>query len=302
MSGICIICETDTHVRPLYKKNYREEDINEQIFSARRLPDRIHANVVRCEKCGLVFASPLVDPSLLSGLYEKSVYTYGNEETYIAKTYARYLKKLAQRMDTHTKPWSYLDIGCGNGFMLTAAKEAGFEHVYGCEPSHHAIEQADPSIRHFIKQGMFSAELFQNQRFDAVSCFQTLDHIPDPRAFVRECLKVLKPGGYVLFINHNIASLAARILGERCPMIDIEHTYLHTPETMRTLFSKEGFTEIDVFSVRNDYPLHYWAHLVPGPKKMKQKTLAFLKNSPIGQMIIPLYPGNIGFIGRKPLA
>ena len=105
----------------------------------------------------------------------------------------------------------------------------------------------------------------------------------------------------MLFINHNIASFTARILKERCPMIDIEHTFLHTPSTMRALFDEKGFIDISVFGVRNDYPLHYWAHLLPGPQTLKMPIVRFLKHSPLERIVIPLYAGNLGLIARKSL-
>ncbi len=195
---------------------------------------------------------------------------------------------------------SYLDIGCGNGFMLGAARELGFDDPWGVEPSTHAIDHVQPDMRGRILHSMFSLSLLQEKRFDAISCFQVLDHIPDPSAFVREILRALKPGGAVLSINHNIDSLTARILKERCPMIDIEHTFLHTPSTMRALFERAGFTNISVYAVRNDYPLHYWAHLLPMPHTLKTPLVRFLRRSPIGRAVIPLYAGNLGLIGRKP--
>lgn len=264
------------------------------------MPDRLHGNVVQCETCGLVFASPLVDPAKLSHLYLVSKYTYQEEESFIQKTYARYIEKAAAQLDPKTKPWSFLDIGCGNGFMLLSAKKIGFENVYGVEPSSDAIAQADPSIKAGIIQGMFSKELVGENKYDLITCFQTLDHITEPDKFVRECLSALKPGGKVLFINHNIASLPAKILGERCPMIDIEHTYLHTKKTMHMLFTKEGYTNVQVFGVRNDYPLHYWTYMVPMPKGLKKGLVSLLNFKPLNKMLIPLYAGNLGLIAEKP--
>lgn len=296
---VCILCGNNNAATQLYASTVSSDHMNAAVFSARRLPDRIHETILRCKKCGLVYPTKLIDPSTLSHLYEKSVYTYGDEESFIRRTYQRYLKRVLTILSHQTRPLSYLDIGCGNGFMLGAAKEIGFDDVWGVEPSLHAIEKADDAYRRQIVQGMFSADLFPDKRFDAISCFQTLDHIPDPVGFVRSCLALLKPGGCVLFINHNIASLTARILGERCPMIDIEHTYLHTPATMRQLFGNEGYGDIEVFSVRNDYPVHYWFHLVPGPRKIKEPILAWLKKSKLGSIVLRLYPGNLGLIARK---
>lgn len=297
----CIICGQASKKRLLYPSNYREEDLNVDVFSARRMPDRLHGNVVRCETCGLIFADPLVDPARLAHLYLVSKYTYSEEESFIQKTYERYVAKAAAQLNPATKSWSFLDIGCGNGFMLQSAKKLGFESVHGVEPSSHAIEQADPSIRAGIIQGMFSGELVGENMYDLITCFQTLDHITEPDAFVRECLKALKPGGKVLFINHNIGSIPARLLGERCPMIDIEHTYLHTKKTMQMLFEKEGYTNIQVFGVRNDYPLHYWTYMLPLPKGLKKRAISILNRKPLNTILIPLYAGNLGLIATKPL-
>lgn len=296
----CIICGPTTKKRLLYPSNYREEDLNVDVFSARRLPDRLHGNVVQCENCGLVYANPLVDPAKLSHLYLASKYNYSEEEAFIQKTYERYVAKAAAQLNSSTKPWTFLDIGCGNGFMLASAKRQGFENVYGVEPSTHAIEHADPSIKAGIFQGMFSIDLVGENTYDLITCFQTLDHITEPDKFIRECLKALKPGGKVLFINHNIGSIPARILGERCPMIDIEHTYLHTKKTMNLLFTKEGYTNIQVFGVRNDYPIHYWCYMLPIPKSIKKSVVKLLNWKPLNKILIPLYAGNLGLIAEKP--
>ena len=296
----CILCRTTEFEQELYPSNVTEADLNTAVFSARRLPDKLHGRVVRCQKCGLVYTNPQVDTEYLSKLYERSTYTYEGEEYYIRRTYKRELGRLLPMLRDRSTPLSYLDIGCGNGFMLQAAKELGFADPWGVEPSTHAIERAHPSVQGLILQGMFSLSLLGEKRFDAISCFQALDHIPDPASFVEEVFRALKPGGAVLFVNHNIASLTARILKERCPMIDIEHTFLHTPSTMRSLFEREGFVDIRIHSVRNDYPLHYWAHLLPAPAWLKKPVMRVLRRSFLGRIVLPLYAGNLGLIARKP--
>lgn len=299
----CIICDTTAFEEELYPSNVVEDDLNTAVFSARRMPDRLHGRVVRCRRCSLVYTNPQVDTARLSKLYERSTYTYEGEERYIRCTYKRELSRvlpLLQRSGTAPPRISYLDIGCGNGFMLGAATELGFDDPWGVEPSAHAIRHLHQTMKGRIIQGMFSLALLGEKRFDVISCFQTLDHIPEPGTFVREVFHALRPGGAVLFINHNIASLTARILKERCPMIDIEHTFLHTPSTMRALFEKNGFMDIRVHAVRNDYPIHYWVHLLPSPRNIKRPIVDFLKHSAIGRAVIPLYAGNLGLIARKP--
>ena len=69
-----------------------------------------------------------------------------------------------------------------------------------------------------------------------VCLFQVFDHIPDPNLLLRECRRILRPGGLVLALNHNVDALPNRILGARSPIIDVEHTYLYSPATMNAIF------------------------------------------------------------------
>lgn len=295
----CILCGTNDHATELYPRTYTSDDMNPHVFSARRQPDSVHDTILRCATCGLVYAKTLVEPEVLASLYHASRYTYDDTEQYIRRTYGRYLRKLLRGENRDPALLSYVDIGCGNGFMLAEAMTLGMTDVAGVEPSADAAAQASPSIRPRITQGMFTARLL-GRTFDILTCFQALDHIQDPVSFLSECFAALRPGGSVLFINHNIASWTARVLGERCPMIDIEHTYLHTPHTMRLLFSRAGFEDISVFSVRNDYPLSYWLHLAPLPRACKLCLGRLLLILRMNDVVLPLRAGNLGLIARKP--
>ena len=296
---VCILCGTNDFARELYPRNFAPEDLNPEVFSARRSPDRLHESMLRCGRCGLVYPKTLVDPLRLAALYAASRYTYAEQEGAIRRTYRRYLQQALRRLHGQPTSWSYLDIGCGNGFMLLEARSLGCSPVQGVEPSLHAVESAPASVRPGIRHGLFATSLFSRERFDVITCFQTIDHLQDPVQCVRDCFALLRPGGVALFINHNIASWTARLLGERCPMIDIEHTYLHTQGTMRALFRRAGFNDIDVFGVRNDYPIEYWLHLCPLPRRCKAYIGGFLRLLRGEQWILPFRAGNIGLIASK---
>ena len=51
--------------------------------------------------------------------------------------------------------------------------------------------------------------------FDAVTCLEMLEHVPDPAAIVAACAKAVRPGGTALFstINRNLKSFALAIVG-----------------------------------------------------------------------------------------
>ena len=289
----CPICHTHDNARELYPAKLTDAAFNPETFSARRLPDRVHYRVVRCNSCGLVRSDPVADPAIQAELYRKSTFDYGDQVENLRITYGRYLAKLP-------KPGALLEIGCGNGFMLLEAVEQGYTSVTGVEPSADAVARADPSIRGKIVCDIMRPGLFAPNSFDAIAMFQTFDHIPDPNALLDECISVLKPGGVLLCVHHNVEAASAKLLGERSPIIDVEHPFLYSPPTMTRIASDHGFRVVEVGRATNHVTARYLAWLAPFPMGLKESLLQRLKSAPVGRMSFSLPLGNLYFIAKKP--
>jgi SAM-dependent methyltransferase len=292
----CPICETDSLDDEVYPMSFALEDIDAKVFSARRLPDRLHYRMVRCRGCGLLRSNPVLPTEVLDALYRASAFTYAEEARFAAATYARYLDRALDRVRDRG---ALLEIGCGNGLFLDAALRRGFRSVQGVDPSRDAVDAAPPTVRSSIRVGLYGTETFGTDLFDVVCAFQVLDHVPDPREVVRACWRNLKVGGIALFINHDAGAWSARLLGEKSPIVDVEHTALYDKKTMRLLFERSGFTVHDVFSVTNTYPAGYWAKMLPLPARWKQPLLKALERVPIGAVPLRVRAGNLGMIAEK---
>lgn len=293
----CAICNTDDNATEVYPANFDIAAFNPTVFSARRLPDRIHYRMVRCDTCGLVRSDPRADHLVLARLYAQSTFDYSDEVANLKTTYGRYLAKLDE---FGVRKGSLLEIGCGNGFFLQEALAQGYLDVRGVEPSESAIAQADERVRLGIVCDMMRPGLFSPDEFDVLCVFQTFDHVSDPGSFLNECLRVLKPGGLMLCLNHNVEAISARLLRERSPIIDIEHTYLYSPTTMRRIFVEHCFRVRHVGAVFNNYTLYYLARLVPMPAALKRVLLARLERAKIGRLRLSVPLGNLYLIAQKP--
>ena len=293
---LCPICATDRFDREVYRMNFRHGSLDDRVFSARRLPDRLHYRMVRCRRCGLLRSNPILPIEELSRLYEGSHYTYAREADYTRRTYATYLRKA---MPFVRERGRLLEIGCGSGFFLVEALRQGFQEAEGIEPSREAVESAPARVRAGIKLGLYRRDSFSRGRFDAVCAFQVFDHVPDQKAMLQACFEHLRPGGMALFINHDRGGLLSRILGERSPIVDVEHTALFDKSTMRRIFTECGFRVRRVFDVRNTYPLSYWAHLAPLPGSLKAAALSFLSGSTLGKLPVTLQAGNLGLVATR---
>jgi len=165
----CAICRTEGNAGELYPANFDFSDFNPEIFSARRLPDRIHYRVVKCNACGLVRSDPVADDAALSELYQQSTFDYGTEVNNLRRTYGRYL----DRLNAHgAHKGSLLEIGCGNGFFLEESQARGYSDVRGVEPGSHAVARAAPGIRERIVCDMMRPGLFAAASFDVVCLFR----------------------------------------------------------------------------------------------------------------------------------
>jgi SAM-dependent methyltransferase len=293
----CAICDRQGGAAERWPATFDPEAFSARVFSARRLPDRVHYRMVTCDTCGLVRSDPVASEELLASLYASSSFDYGQEVASIQATYGRALGWLEARSPRRE---ALLEIGCGNGFFLQQARRQSWKEVRGVEPSADAVAKAPPELDGAIVQDVMHSGLFTRDSFDAVCLFQVLDHISSPIQLLEECLAVLRPGGHVLALNHNVSAWSARILGERSPIVDIEHTYLYSPTTMRAIFAKAGFVDPHVRSVRNTYSLAYLAQLVPLPNAIKARLLRSLRAGQAGHIRVTVPLGNLCLIARKP--
>ena len=113
-----------------------------------------------------------------------------------------------------------LDVGCGAGLLSEALAKAGAQVT--------AIDLAPDLIKvaklHRLESGvevdyrLQSAEALADEMpgaFDAVTCMEMLEHVPDPAAILSACATLLKPGGrlFVSTLNRTPAAFALAIVG-----------------------------------------------------------------------------------------
>jgi SAM-dependent methyltransferase len=298
MKTPCAICGTLDNATEVYPAVLTGELLDEKAFSARRFyHEKIHFRMVRCKSCGLLRSDPIVDVSVYEDLYKKSTLNYDEHIDNLNRTYGYYLRKYAREKG------SLLEIGCGNGFFLEEALRQGWKEVAGVEPGEASIAKAKPEIRPHIRQGMFTKEMFAGKAFDVVCIFQTLDHLLEPNKVLADIHAILKPGGICIAINHNEKALSARIFGEKSPIIDIEHTYLYNPKTIRLLFEKNGYAVDYIFFPKSRHYAGYLFSLLPlKPLWLKKALHTLLDFTHISRIPLFIPIGNLGIVARKPYA
>ena len=254
--------------------------------------------LVRCRQCATVFAAEAPAPETLAAAYQAASYDSGVEATMAAATYAAALSARLRPVDRAGRA---LEIGTGTGIFLGRLREMGFKDVIGVEPSAAAIEAATPEDRPSIREGIFREEDFESGSFSLICCFQTLEHVPDPRALVRSAMNLLVPGGMIALVTHDYRAPISRLLGRRSPIIDIEHMQIFCRESLDHLLAQAGYESIQIETIRNTYPLRYWARLAPLPGRLKPHVVKLLSSAPIDKLQFSVNVGNLLSVGRKPV-
>jgi 2-polyprenyl-3-methyl-5-hydroxy-6-metoxy-1,4-benzoquinol methylase len=91
-----------------------------------------------------------------------------------------------------------LDVGCGEGAFLNKAKQLGAT-VTGIELNKSAAAVARKKGIE-VKEEMLDAHASMHaEHYDVVTSFQVLEHIAEPQPFIADCLRVLKPGGRLIY-------------------------------------------------------------------------------------------------------
>lgn len=299
VSTRCAICKGREEATELYPANFSALAFNPDVFSARRLPDRLHYRMVRCNGCGLVRSDPVADAEALARLYAQSRFDYSAEVENLRQTYGRYLARLRR---WGAGKGALLEVGCGNGFFLEEAVAQGYAPVEGIEPSRAAVAQAHPKVAPGIVCDILRPGVGPAASLDVICLFQVLDHVPDPNELLTECFRLLRPQGLILCLNHNVAAASARFLRGRSPIVDIEHTYLYDRRTMHALFAANGFRTLDAGSVWNTYSLAYLLQLLPVPRGLKQTVLRWLRGARVARARVSLPLGNLYLVGQRPPA
>jgi SAM-dependent methyltransferase len=293
----CPLCGSSDQSCVIADSNIDLEKLDSFAFASRKDPEYMHPRLIECPDCLLLYGSPVLAPGTLAEAYGAADFDSGREARYASETYAAEISKIIPRLpDVH----SALDIGTGDGVFLERLLELGFHDVAGVEPSVAPYEAAKEEIKHRIRLGCFDPTDFEPGKLSVATCFQTMEHVPEPVAIASGVRPLLKPGGAFVIVVHNRQALSAKILGFKSPIFDVEHLQLFSPKSARTLLERAGYRDVEVAPLYNRYPLQYWMKLLPFPGGLKGKLLQAVNGSSLGGMLISLPAGNLVCVGYAP--
>ncbi|WP_370327190.1 methyltransferase domain-containing protein [Euzebya sp.] len=103
---------------------------------------------------------------------------------------------------------SFLSSGCGMGGSLLAYHDAGASRVTGVEVDAATVEMARLRVAEIPSAEVHRVEPdpplpFDDGAFDVIESMDVIEHVPDPRSYLADLVRVLAPGGLILVVTPN---------------------------------------------------------------------------------------------------
>ena len=235
--------------------------------------------VVRCGECGLVRLHPAPPPEELHLYYPENYWFLPDasaagrmEERYRRLVLRDHVQFVSTALRASRAHGPILDAGCGGGLFLGMLRERGFR-VLGLDNSDNAAriawrQQGAPSVC-----AALDAAPFAPHTVACVTMFHVLEHLYDPRVYLRAAHELLVPDGRLIVQVPNLASWQFRIFGRAWNGVDVpRHLFDFRSRDLERLLESCGFTIVrrKFFSLR-DNPAGLASSLAPSLDPMARR-------------------------------
>jgi 2-polyprenyl-3-methyl-5-hydroxy-6-metoxy-1,4-benzoquinol methylase len=201
----------------------------------------------RCGVCSLVYAPEYGDPeAIYVDGYMKGNGTFGLDIT--NPVFQEYLRSVGMRRvdmieKVSGKPGTLLDVGCGSGELLEAARDRGWD-VVGVEVVEESVEAAR-SRGLEIRHGLLQESGLPERHYDVVSAFHVLEHMSEGTEFLKLIARWVRPGGHLCIEVPNWRSFARRNSGDQwIHLRPLEHLGHYEPKTLAATLERAGLEPV----------------------------------------------------------
>jgi 2-polyprenyl-3-methyl-5-hydroxy-6-metoxy-1,4-benzoquinol methylase len=142
-----------------------------------------------------------------------------------------------------------LDVGCGSGDFLARMRRRGLS-VEGVDVDGAALDHARKKHGLTVHQGRLEDIRFPGDAFDIVTLQHVIEHVHEPVSLLRECWRILKPGGRLSVATPNLDGVGHRRFGRNWRGLEPpRHLHLFTRKPLEECAAGAGIRSFEIFGV-----------------------------------------------------
>jgi len=219
--------------------------------------------LVKCPLCGLVYVGNPPSRAELESMYSFDAGYFANYQDKSADDTLALTKATEKygRIKEHKTRGRILDIGCGPGFFLKVAKEHGWA-TYGVDISRDTSELARTRYGLQVFTGTLDQANLVPSSFDAVTMWDTIEHVENPVQTMLAVNELLKHDGIVAISTPNIDGLFPRLSYHISSLTNQwrhpeppHHLFQFSKKTVHKLLKLAGFHTLEMYDKR--VPIQY---------------------------------------------
>ena len=142
-----------------------------------------------------------------------------------------------------------LDVGCGGGSFLERMKGFGWD-VCGLELAADVAQRVQNRTGIKVHVGTLPHTDLEPHSFDAVTLWHVLEHVPQPREFLKSAAALLRPNGLLVIEVPNIDSWSFETFGPHWTGLEVPRHFQHfNPKTLGAMLPAGAFRNVEILQL-----------------------------------------------------
>jgi len=283
------------------------------------LLEKFGLNYDKCSSCRTVFLNPRPTAAHIQDYYSNSQnYQFWAEQIFPASEEVRreqiFKPRVAQVVESlkslgYSKP-RLLEVGAGFGIFSEEAQKTGyFGEVIAVEPMPYLAEKCKSRGLSVIEK--FIEDIEFDRDVDVIVNFEVIEHLLDPKTFLKSCFDLLVPGGVLIITCPNFEGFDVLLLGGVSDQLDTEHINMFNLDSFGLMLRDVGF-EVTNYSTPGKLDVDIVKNKIASKEFEVEDNLLldFIFNTkyesiagPLQQFLVETkLSSNMQFIARKPKA
>ena len=222
-------------------------------------------NLDKCQECAQVFCNPMPNQAQLENYYNGPMKQFENQ--FFTESFENRIPIFSYRIEVikqYVTSGKLLDIGSAVGIFIEALKRSNTPiEINCCEPSDDAckrLKQRFPEINLFE---CWLQDMPNSNSYDAITLWDTLEHIVDLESICKKIFSLLSPGGYWFFSTPNLDSFEWNIAGRNhVQLLPPGHVNLFNCNNISILLKRFGFELIEYQTPNGTLDVSYIKKLI----------------------------------------